>query len=161
MEALQGGLAGVAGGGGEDDDLVVNALQTPGGGDELGQHGQGHILERGGRAPEQLQHIAVAHGDQRRQIGGLEFIGIGPADQRFHVGIIRQQRRKDALGHALRIAFQGGSPVKGKGLKILENVQPAVRRDAAQHGSGGGRGQAVIPGALVIHKKISNLFLAI
>ena len=52
VEALQGGLAGVAGGGGEDENVFLNTLDLLRGGEQLGEHGKGHVLKGGGGATE-------------------------------------------------------------------------------------------------------------
>ena len=58
LQAVEGvghGGTGVAGGGGEDGDLVVG----PEGGQTLGHEAAAEILERQGRAVEQLQRIGA------------------------------------------------------------------------------------------------------
>ena len=99
MKALQGGLAGIAGGSGEDHDLVAQAGLLPAGGDQLGQHGQRHVFERGGGTVEQLQHMILTHLDQRRQIIGVEFPGVCLFDQTPHVPVTGEQMAEDLLRH--------------------------------------------------------------
>ncbi len=61
VEALERGLAGVAGGGGQDDDLIVDAADRLGRGNQARQQAQRDVLERARRAAEELEDIAVAH----------------------------------------------------------------------------------------------------
>ena len=90
-EAFERGLAGVAGGRRQDDDFLRHALLPARRGDELRQHGQGHVLKGRSRAAEQLQHIAPPDGRQRRQVGSLKLPLIGAAHQRAHILKIRQK----------------------------------------------------------------------
>ena len=112
MEALQGGLAGVAGGGGEDEDGFIHALDGFGGGEQLGQHAQRHILKGRGGAPEQLQHVVRPHGNGGGQLFRLEFSGVGPLHQRLHIGDIREQGAQNGGFHSLGGKSQAIAPVK-------------------------------------------------
>ncbi len=136
VKALQGGLAGVAGGGGEDDDLVLHPLLFPGGGNELGQHGQGHVLEGGGGPVEQLQGIVLPHLFKRGQLLGGKFALVGPADQGIHALKARQQMPQDYFRHAQGRQIQAGLPVKGPLCQTRVDIQSAVGGDALQHGGG-------------------------
>ena len=103
-EALQSGLAGVAGGGGEDQDILFQPLDGLRGGEQLGQHGKRHVLKSGCRPPEQLQHGVTAYGNGGGQIFRFKFSLIGAANQRIHIGNIRQQGGKNFRGHFRRAA---------------------------------------------------------
>ena len=157
-EALQGCLARVAGGGGEDEHLILDTLHVPGPADELGQQAQRHVLKGAGGTPEQLQHIAVAHGHQGGQILRLELPGIAPAHQGGHILIIRQQGREDPGGHGEGILPDQRLPVQhGDGLGHIESP---IRRDAPEYGGRGSGREGAVAGALIFHTSFSNLFLA-
>ena len=134
VEALQGGLAGIAGGGGEDQDVLVLTLGGLGGGEQLGQHGKGHVLKCGGGAPEQLQDAEIAHGDGGGQVVGLKFAGIGIFDQGIHIGNIGQQGGQDHSGHVHGRALKAGFPVEGR--DGLGHIQAAIGSQALQNGLG-------------------------
>ena len=158
VEALQRGLAGVAGGGGEDDHVAGHALGLGGGADEAGQHRQGHILEGGGGTVVQLQHIAAAHGHQRGQVHGGELAGIAPTDNVIHIGEVRQQCGQDLRGHVHGVQLQSALPVKVQ-LGGITDIQAAVGGDALQHRVGGGSGQVGVTGTMVQHRKSPPKFL--
>ena len=152
MEALQRGLAGVAGGGGEDDHIALHALGLSGGADEPRQHRQGYVLKGGGGAVVQLQHIFVAHGHQRRQVGGGEFTGVALADDVLYIGEVRQQRGEDLRGHGQGVQPQSALPVEVQTGRVAD-IQTAVGGDALQHRAGGGSGEADVACAMVQHRK--------
>ena len=91
MEALQRGLAGVAGGGGEDDDIVGHAELAAGLRDKLRQHGQRHVLKGACRPVEKLQHVNIAAGNERRQPVVFKLAEIGPAHERAHIPKLRKE----------------------------------------------------------------------
>ena len=158
VEALQGCLARVTGGGGENEHFIPDILQGTGLTDELGQQAQGHILKGTGGAPEQLQHIAVAHLYQRGQLLCLKFPGVAPADQTVHIRVVRQQGREDAGGEGEGVRLQERLPVKnGDGFGHIESP---VRRDAPEYGGSGRGRKGAVAGALIFHTSFSNLFLA-
>ena len=153
VEALQRGLAGVAGGSGENDHIARHALSLGRRADESGQHRQSHILEGGGGAVVQLQHIFIAHRHQRRQVGGGELAVVAAADDVLHVGEVRQQRRENFCGHGQGIQPQRALPVKVQ-LGRVADVQAAVGGDALQHRPGRGGGEAEVACAMVQHRKV-------
>ena len=152
VEALQCGLAGIAGGGGEDDHVALHALGPGGGADKAGQHRQGHVLEGGGGAVVQLQHIFITHGHQRCQVGGGELAGVAFADEILHVGEVRQQRGEDLRGHGQGVQPQRALPVEVQPGGIAD-IQTAVGGNALQHRPGGGGGEADVACAMVQHRK--------
>ena len=152
VEALQRGLAGVAGGGGEDDHVALHAFGLGRCADEAGQHRQGHILKGGGGAVVQLQHILISHRHQRCQVGGGELAVIAAADDILHIGEVRQQRRENFRGHGQRIQPQRALPVEVQ-LGRIADVQTAVGGDALQHRPGRGGGEAEVACAMVQHRK--------
>ena len=152
MEALHGRLAGVAGGGRQDDHVALHALGLGRRYDEAGQDAEGHILEGGGGAVVQLQHVFIRHGGQGRQVGGGELVVIAGPHQRGHIVKIRQQGVEDIRRHGEGVLFQGGAPVEAQGRRVAD-VQAAVRGDALKHRVGGGCGELLISCAVVDHGK--------
>ena len=148
-EALQSGLAGVAGGGGEDQDILFHPLDGLRGGEQLGQHGKRHVLKSGCRPPEQLQHGVTAYGNGGGQIFGFKFPLIGAANQRIHIGNIRQQGGKNFRGHFRRAAPQASLPVK-RG-NALGHIQAAVGGKTLQHGFGAVHKMGFAPGRMIEH----------
>ena len=149
VEALQGGFAGVAGGSGEDADLLLYPQSIPGGGEQLGQHGQRHVLECGGGATEQLQYLERPCRDGGGQVLGFKFSGIGPVHQLGHIGDIRQQGGEDGGGHVQGGAGQAAAPVEIG--QSLGHVQPAVRGKSFQHGLGAGGLAGKASGGMIQH----------
>ena len=160
VEALERGLAGVAGGGGQDDDLIVDAADRLGRGNQARQQAQRDVLERARRAAEELEDIAVAHLRERRELVRLELPLIALFDERLHIGNIRKERGQNARGHGQRILAEQTLPVKVHRGQIIADVQAAVGGDALQHGGGGARLQPVVSRALIVHTNRSYLFLA-
>ena len=66
-KALQGSLAGIAGGGHEYGDFIVYALLFGRGRKKIGQQLKGEILEGGGGAVEQLKYAFAANVNYRRR----------------------------------------------------------------------------------------------
>ena len=149
VEALHGRLAGVAGGGGEDQDILFHPLDGFGGGEQLGQHGKRHVLKGGRRPPEQLQHGVAAYGNGGGQVFRFKFPLIGAANQRIHIGNIRQQGGKNFRGHFRRAALQAGQPVKRGNL--LGHIQTAVGGKTLQHGFGAVHKMGFAPGRMIEH----------
>ena len=152
VEALQRGLAGVAGGSGENDHIALHALSLGRRADESGQHRQSHILEGGGGAVVQLQYIFIRHRCQGRQVRGGELAGVAVADQPVHVLKVRQQGVEDIRRHGEGVLFQGSAPVEAQGRRVAD-VQAAVRGDALEHRVGGGSGELLVSCAVVDHGK--------
>ena len=97
VKTLQGGFAGVAGGGGEDDGLVLHAGFFPCGGHELRQHAERHVLEGGGGAMKELQHIVVAYRYQGRKFLAGKPALIGAVHQRTHIAETGQEPGENLL----------------------------------------------------------------
>ena len=152
VEALHGRLAGVAGGGRQDDHVALHALGLGRRYDEAGQDAEGHILEGGGGAMVQLQHVFIRHGGQGRQVGRGELAGVAVADQPVHVLKVRQQGVEDIRRHGEGVLFQGSAPVEAQGRRVAD-VQAAVRGDALKHRVGGGSGELLVSCAVVDHGK--------
>ena len=152
VETLQRRLAGVAGGGGEDDHIALHALGLGRRADQVGQHRQRHVLERGGRPVVQLQHVLVRHRRQGRQVGGGEFVLVAGPHQRGHIVKIRQQGVEDVRRHVQCGLFQGGPPVEVQPGRVAD-IQAAVRGDALQHRVGGGGGELLVSRAVVVHEE--------
>ena len=148
-EALQSGLARVAGGSGENQDFLFLSAYVTGGGEQLGQHGQRHVLKRGGRPPEQLQHRKIAHGNRGSQIVRFKFSRISPAHQLGQIGNIRQQSAENGRCHGKGIPLQAFFPVKGR--NFLGHIQPAVRCQPLQHRAGAVDKGRVVSGRMVSH----------
>ena len=153
VEALQSGLAGVAGGGGEDENVLLHPLLHLGGGEQLGQHGKSHILKSGGGATEQLQQGEIAHLHRGGQILRLKFAGVGPADQLFHPGDIRQQSGENGGGHLQTGALQTGLPVECR--QAFGHIQAAVGGQTVQHGLGTVHPGHGASGGMIIHGRTS------
>ena len=158
-KALQRRLAGVTGGGGENEHLVLNTLHVPGLTNQLGQQAQGYVLKGTGRAPEQLQHIAVAHGYQGSQVLCLKLSGVAPAHQGGHILVIRQQGRKDPGGHGEGVLFHKRLPIQNG--DSFGHIESPIRRNAPKYGGRRRGREGVVAGALIFHTSFSNLFLAI
>ena len=135
VEALQGGLARVAGGGGQNHGLPGQSLLPPPRGDQPGQQGEGHVLEGGGGAPEKLQHIVLPHGHQGGQLRGLKLSRVGLPHQLAHPGKARQQIAQDLFRPLQGRAGEAGPPVEGPGAQLLFHKQAAVGGQALQHGA--------------------------
>ena len=153
-EALHGGLAGVAAGGGQDQDLVVHAALFPGGGHQPGQHTQRHILEGAGGAAEQLQHRIIAHRNGGGQLRRLEFAVVGGADKGVHLlfGKRGQQRRQDLTGHGQGIHLQYRLPVQLDTGQRRHGVQTAVGGKALQNRLGRRGVDVRVSCALIVHR---------
>ena len=85
-EALQSCLAGVSRGGGEDENVFFHPFLGLSGGEKLGKHAKGHILEGAGGAVEQLQHRKRPGFHRGGHLRGGEFAGVGLFHQAFHGG---------------------------------------------------------------------------
>ena len=159
VEALQRGLAGVAAGSGEDDDLLIHAQLLLRGGDQPGQHGERHILEGGGGAAVQLQHEIGAHLLHRGQIPGFELVGISGFDQRAHFVACKvvQQPADDLGGYLCGAHVQQAAHVYLQLGKADGRVQAAVGGDALQYGLGGGGGMPVGARAVQNHGGLPSL----
>ena len=119
------------------------------GGEQLGQHGKRHVLKSGCRPPEQLQHGITTYGNGGGQIFGFKFPLIGAANQRIHIGNIRQQGGKNFRGHFRRAAPQASLPVK-RG-NALGHIQAAVGGKTLQHGLGAVHKVGFAPGGMIEH----------
>ncbi len=150
MEALQGGLAGIAGGGGEDQDVLILALGGLGGGEQLGQHGKGHVLESRGGAPEQLQHMEITHGNGGGQVLGLELSGVGIVHQSLHIGDVRQQGGQNGGSHILGRALQAALPVQFG--ERFGHIQAAVGGQSFQDGLGAVNAVSGTAGGMIKHE---------
>ena len=148
-EAFQSGLAGVAGGGGENQDVLFLTLDGLGGGEQLGQHGKRHVLKGGGGPPEQLQHGETAHWHGGSQVFRLEFSGVGPAHQLRHIGDIRQQSGENLGGHLDGAALQAFLPIKGR--QTFGHIQTAVGSQSLQDGLGAVNEDAFVSGRMIPH----------
>ena len=93
-EALHRGLAGVAGGRGEDQDLIVHAALLLCRRHQVRQHRERHILEGARGAAEQLEHRVLTDRNGGGQVLGLEFAGVGGMDKLLHLRVreVGQQR---------------------------------------------------------------------
>ena len=153
-KALHGGLAGVAAGGGQDQDLVVHAALFPGGGHQPGQHTQRHILEGAGGAAEQLQHRIIAHRNGGGQLRRLELAVVGGADKGVHLlfGKRGQQRRQNFAGHGQGIHLQCRLPVQPDPGQRRHGVQSAVGGKALQNSLGGCGVESGVSRALIVHR---------
>ena len=152
VEALHSRLAGVAGGGGQDHHVTLHALGLSRRADEMGQHRQRHVLERGGGPVIQLQHILVRHRRQGRQIRGGELFLVAGPHQRGHIVKVRQQRVEDVRRHVQCGLFQSGPPVEAQPGRVAD-IQTAVRGDALQHRVGGGGGELLVSRAVIVHEE--------
>ena len=150
MEALQRGLARVAGRGGEDDDALGNAELFARLGDKLGQHGERHVLESTRRAAEKLKHPRIARAHERRKALVFKPAAVRALHKRAHILKVWQQVRQQQFRHAELIQREAAPPVKGARGDIRVNIQPPVRCDAAYHGLKGVCGVAA-SGALIVH----------
>ena len=142
-EPRQRGLAGIAGGGGHNHDLLVRvAVGGRGAGHEPGQDLQRHVLERGGRAMEQLQDPILAQRLQRgdrpvpplRAVRGLDAfaqLGLGEIGQQR-----AQHRHRDVL---IRLADQLSHVHAGLAQRVGDE-QTAVGGDALADRLLGGQG---------------------
>ena len=125
-EALQRGLAGVAGGGHEDEHLLVHAGLFHGAGHQAGQHLQRHVLKGVGGAVPQLQHVQIANALERRGIVAKARSRIGARHALVDLlpSVVGQVRAQDlpgagGIGHA-RHAFDADGR---KGRKVLRHVK--------------------------------------
>ena len=132
VKALEGGLAGVAGGRRQHDALASLAPLRARRGDELRQHRKRHVLERGCRAAEELQHIVLSDLDKRCKLIRLKFSGIRAAAELVHAVDVRQQIREQHGLDPERVQRQTAQPVKGVLSERRVDEQPSVRRDPAQ-----------------------------
>ena len=132
VKALERGLAGVAGGGRQHNALAPLALLGARCGDELRQHRKRHVLERGGRAAEELEHIVLSDPDERRELVRLEFSVIRAAAELVHTVDVRQQMLQQHGLDPERVQCQAALPVKGLLPERGVDEQPSVRRDPAQ-----------------------------
>ena len=80
--------------------------------DEAGQDAEGHILEGGGGAMVQLQHVFIRHGGQGRQVGRGELAGVAVADKPVHVLKVRQQGVEDIRRHGEGVLFRAARQSK-------------------------------------------------
>ena len=140
--------AGIAAGGGEDEDFLLPAQLFHGAAHQLGQHGERHILECGGGAVEELQHVFavyILHGGDFRC---FKFICIGAlyAQRDFFLRIARQVIGKNPLGHGAEIrVHQLLNRDRGN---LLRHIKAAVRRDAPEHCLRRGNARLISPRAV-------------
>ena len=155
-KALHGGLAGVAGGGHQNADRLVLPGLPQGGGKELRQHLEGHVLKGGGGAVPQLQAVGGAVHLPQGGGGGVAVligtVGVIRKAQQLFLAVIRQIKGHD-LGGPLLVggpgkAFQKGLANLGNGLR---GQQPAVPGKAQLHGLGPGHPQGTVSGAQILH----------
>ena len=132
VKALEGGLAGVAGGRRQHDALASLAALRARRGDELRQHRKRHVLERGCRAAEELQHIVLSDLDKRCKLIRLKFSDIRAAAELVHTVDVRQQMLQQHGLDPERVQRQTAPPVKGVLSERGVDEQPSVRRNPAQ-----------------------------
>ena len=155
-EALQGPLARVAGGGHQDAHRLL-LLQLPqGGGEQVGQHLQGHVLEGAGGAVPQLQTEGVgvqgAHRGHRRGVELLRPVGgVGEVGELLDGEPVQEQlhhvHRPLLIGHVLQL-LQGAAGQLGQ---IDRREQPSVVRQPLGDGLSGGKLLFPVSCADVLH----------
>ena len=149
LEALQSGLAGIAGGGGEDQNILLHTLGRLGSGHQLRQHRKSHILKGRGGTPEQLQHRKITHGNSGGQLLGLKLAGVGSFHQFAHVGNIRQECRKNLMGHFCGSGCHTFLPIKS--WDLLRQIQSAVRCKACQNSLSAVNNGRCASGRMILH----------
>ena len=155
-EALQGAFSGVAGGGHQDAHRLFLLLLAQGGGEQMGQHLKGHVLEGTGGAVPQLQTVGIAvqgpHRGHRRRVKLLRAVGrVGEVCQLLHGKFIQKQLhhidRPLLIGHILQL-LQGAAGQLGQ---IYRGQQAAILRQALGDGLGGGELLLPVPCTDVLH----------
>ena len=156
LEALQSGLAGVAGGGHQDADGLVLVGLHQGGGEQVGQDLQGHILKGGGGAVPQLQAVGLVvqlvHGGHTAVVKLLVGVaGLGEGGQ-FLLGEILQEELHQGHG---TLAVGLASPVlqhfRGELGEDLRGEQAAVTGQALGNGLAGSQAHGLVSGADISH----------
>ena len=157
-EALQGGLAGVAGGGHQDADAPLLPGLAEAGGQQMGQHLQSHVLERAGGAVPQLQKSGVVVQEAQRGHGGVvEVVRVSSGDEalqflprEFLQIKAHDLHRPGAVVQPRQAAQEGFVHRRDLG----RDEQAPVRGDAHGHGLGGGVDQTVVSRAEILHRFI-------
>ena len=160
-ESLDGGAAGVARGGGQDGDGAALSrqhmvVQPP-------QQLHGHVLERQGRAMEQLQQEQVRLQLLQGRDGGVGEGGIGLGahvgqDGRFN--LVAGETAQHGGGHlVIGLAREPGDFLGREGRPGFRHIQAAVRRQAGQDGvekaDRGGAVGKVRAGGNVVHRGLN------
>ena len=162
LEALQGSLSGVARGGHQNAHRLLLIVLPQRGGEEMGQHLQGHILEGAGGAVPQLQAVGVVVQTAHRSHLGVRELSTAVG----RPGISRQLRAGEALqkpvqhihrpllvGHILQ-GLQGISRQAGQ---HLGSHQTSVRRQSLGNGLSRSHTQIVVSRAQIIHDCLTTL----
>ena len=102
-KAGEGCFAGIAAGCGEDGDRIVSSFFAIGFRKQMGQDGQGDVLEGTGRAMPEFHKPAVADLGERNDVSTIEsrIVGAGDGAMEFILGIAVQQDGKDVLSSVL------------------------------------------------------------
>ena len=156
-EALQGRLAGVAGGSHQNAGGLLLTGLAQGRRQQIGQHLQGHILKGAGGTVPQLQKMGLVVGGvngRHRCVVKLAGNGVGLG------GILRQL----LLGELVQIGFHdldgpllvghahhGLQVLRRQGGDGLRQKQAAVAAQTLDNGLGGGVAEGGISGADVLH----------
>ena len=154
-KALKRRLAGVAGGGHEDADLPRLAGLLQGGGQEIGQHLQRHVLEgAGGAVPELQIGRGLVREAQRGDSGAVEILCVCVRHEILQ--LLRREIREEAphdvdRSGAVIHRAQGLELLRADGRNGLGHEKPAVRRKAHRHGLRCAVSALVVSGAEIIH----------
>ena len=137
-KSCQGRLSRVTGCGGEDDNLFL-ALVFPGRRQhQVGQNGQGHVLERDGGAMEQLQIPDTPRLHKRSQLLRVKLGVIRLPDTvlQFLPGEIRQKQLHHLIGSLpiIHLCQLSQAPVQGRNM--IRHKQSPVLRKPLQYGLG-------------------------
>ena len=161
-EALQGGLSGIAGGSHQDADRLFFLVLYQRGGQEVGQHLQGHILKGAGRTVPQLQAVgAVVHCTDGGNFLCVELvrpIGVVGVAGQLGGGEVLQERVHDEdrpllIGHV----GHGSQAVWGQLGQHLRRQKAAVGGQALGDGLGGRAAPPLVSRTYVLHTSLTTL----
>ena len=147
MEGCGNRTAGVAGRGDQDRDRAVRLVRQAR--QAGGQETRTEVLERGGRAVEQLQgrHARLDRHDRRREVEGLAHDVLELGGQRVSLEEGGEQPPGD-----VRERFGPVEVLRLERREALGNEQPAVGGDAAPNGRGERCLQSAVARAPEVHQ---------
>ena len=162
LEALQGGLAGVAGGGHQDADRLLLLVLSQGGREEMGQHLESHVLEGAGGAVPELQAVGlVVQLPDGRHLFDVEFVGtVGPLGKAGELGGREVVQIGPHHEHSPLLVGHIGHGLESVGGELgqhLRRQQSAVQGQALGNGLGRAAFLVLVSCAYILHTSFTTL----
>ncbi|MNQ89728.1 hypothetical protein D3C85_1050440 [compost metagenome] len=153
LAAFDGGRAGITGSSADDHHALAALFQHVV--EQTTEQLQGEVLERQGRAVEQLQHPFVAVQLTQRRNGAVGEHAVGFFKNLFEIGVRNaagDERAHDAEGQfVIRQAGPGGDFLLGETWQVFRDVQTAVGGKTSQQDVFEIQGRCLAAGTDVTH----------